>query len=158
MNALTIKVAALSAIVISSFCGSDADAGCFRRYTPTYTKSTTVVVNTIAVKPVVPVVVQPAVIKRISVPSGSTLTLKANFLQDEPGQAVLFIEGLAMQCEIQAWSNTQVTVKMPTVGLAGSHHATLKLFKPDGSVGKSYNMLVNQPSDVIVHEEVITIN
>lgn len=140
--------------VVAALCGSnDSQAGCHRtyHYTPSYTRvQTAVVVNT--------AVVQKVTIHRTTVPSGSTLTVKAAFLQAEPGRAVLFIDELALPCKVQAWSDTQVTLDLPAISVGHTRSATLKLFRPDGTVGKTYNLNLSQPSDVVVHEDVVTIH
>lgn len=152
MTTSNITKVCLFAAVIGLFSVSHVQAGCHRysQYRPSYTRvQTAVVVNT--------AVVQKVTIQRTTVPSGSTLTVKAAFLQSTQGRAMLFVNELALPCKIQAWSDTQVTLELPAIGVNHAQPATLKLVKPDGTIGKTYNLSLTRPSDVVVHEEVVTV-
>jgi hypothetical protein len=71
------------------------------------------------------------------IPVGATLTLQSADLGTERGRLLLLVDKLALDATIQAWSPTQTTATLPSLGIAEPLRALLVLVRADGRPASS---------------------
>ena len=86
-----------------------------------------------------------------SAPSGSTITLPANFLGDHPGSVFMVFNNIKLPIEIVKWCNTGVTIKLPPMAQRHSLRVRLDVVLPHGKLGLQQRLLITPPADVILH-------
>ncbi len=92
-------------------------------------------------------------VARPEIPSGSRLTLFANFLGQKPGLVLLCLGGTSAQCEVIEWKEQSVTMELPRLGLSGPKNANVRVILPDGRVAKNFPVLFVAQPDILVHCE-----
>jgi len=92
-------------------------------------------------------------VARPEVPSGSRLTLFANFLGQKPGLVLLCLGGTSAQCDVIEWKERSVTIELPCLGLSGPKNADVRIILPDGRVAKNFPVLFVAQPDILVHGE-----
>jgi hypothetical protein len=94
-------------------------------------------------------------LRRAEVPSGSRITLFANFLGKEAGCVMLQLAGTSTPCNVVQWKSESVTVELPKVSLAEPKNVEVVVILPTGRIAKTFHLLlVNQP-DVMVHQDTV---
>ena len=146
------KLVVFGVLVVASAMAVESQAGnCYRRPTYYYTKP--------VAKPAAPVVqaevttkvtVTTTVPKLVSVPQGSSLRVKVNFLGTEPGFVFLTAGELVLKCEIEEWTATHVVFRLPELGILAPKAVRLDIARPDGRVARSANVLLVPTNDIEV--------
>jgi hypothetical protein len=94
-------------------------------------------------------------VSRPELPSGSRVTLFANFLGNQTGYVMFNLNGTSTQCEVVEWKDNSVTAVLPKLGLIGPKNAQIQLVKPDGRIVKTFRILFVPQPDVLVHSDTV---
>jgi hypothetical protein len=94
-------------------------------------------------------------LRRPEVPSGSRITLFANFLGQQPGTVLLNLAGVSKECEVVQWKPESVTTELPRLGLAEPKNIEIMIILPDGRIAKKFRLLLVPQPDVVVHGETV---
>lgn len=159
---MTIRLFCLAAIAITSLATltSDATAGCSSRVRHHYPRHHHTYVRHVrpvtVVRPTVQVV-QPAIATPPpeaafpAVPAGSTLTIPANFLGNEPGSVFMVFQDIKLPVQISGWNMTGVTITLPPMAVKDAVLIRLDVVLPDGRLGHSQKLNVTAPAPVVLH-------
>ena len=98
-----------------------------------------------------PVVAPPPEVVLPSVPAGSTLTIPANFLGNEPGSVFMVFQDIKLPVQITAWNMTGVTITLPPMAIKEVVRIRLDVVLPDGRLGHSQKLNVTAPAPVVLH-------
>ena len=152
---------AVVALLVVSTIAQSANAGCGTRsygyrsiiHHPVRVVHSQVVVH----RPVV--VTRPQIIHKPilaaacpQVPTGSKLTLPANFLGPHPGHVFLSVQGTKLLANIIAWSNSSVTFQLPPMAVVAPLHASLDIILPHGRLAKRTRILLVAPPQLLIHD------
>ncbi|HAY83186.1 MAG TPA: hypothetical protein DCY79_25550 [Planctomycetaceae bacterium] len=146
---------AIATLLTVSTIAQSASAGCGTRR---YSYPVRVVHNRVVVhRPVVvtnpPIIRQPLLAPTCpQVPTGSRLTLPANFLGPHAGHVFLSVQGTKLPANILAWSNTSVTIQLPPMAVAAPLPASLDILLPHGQLAKRTRILLVAPPQLLIHE------
>jgi hypothetical protein len=94
-------------------------------------------------------------VRRPEVPSGTRITLFANFLRKEQGVVMLNLNGTSTECHIADWKPESVTVELPRLGLARPKLAEIVVILPDGRIAKTFRILLVAQPDIMVHQDTV---
>jgi hypothetical protein len=85
------------------------------------------------------------------VPSGSSLTLPANFLGDIPGDVFMVFNDIKLPVQVHNWTSTGVTITLPPMAIKESVLIRLDIVLPDGRLGHKQMLRVTKPAEVVLH-------
>ena len=157
MTRRIITLSIVSAVVFTCLI-TDAFAGCGGGscYRPTYRRAyhhtyVRPVVNLVHQAP--PVIVAPPQRRPNfpTVPSGSTITIPANFLGAQPGSVFMVFNNIKLPVQINNWTQTGVTVTLPPMAIKEAVLIRLDIILPHGQLGNTQKILVTAPAPVILH-------
>ncbi len=86
-----------------------------------------------------------------SVPAGSSLTLPANFLGNQPGSVFLVFGNIKLPVQVMNWCNESVTIKLPPMSVRNPIQVRLDVVLPHGQIGLQRRFRLTRPADVILH-------
>jgi hypothetical protein len=86
-----------------------------------------------------------------TVPSGSTLTIPANFLGNQPGSVFMVFNNIKLPVQINNWTMTGVTVTLPPMAIKDSVVIRLDVILPHGKLGHTQKIRVTAPAPVVLH-------
>jgi hypothetical protein len=92
-------------------------------------------------------------LRRAEAPSGSRLTLFANFLGQQPGVVLFELNGTSTPCKVIDWKPQSVTIELPRLGLNEPKNAAIVVVLPDGRIAKTFRILFVAQPEVVVHQE-----
>lgn len=155
-----ITLSAVFALTLAAFV-ADATAGCGggRRVYHHYARPVAVV------RPIVhhhhiarpQVAIAPAIVAPRPepqfpvVPSGSTITIPANFLGNQPGSVLMVFNNIKLPVQINNWNMTGVTVTLPPMAIKESVVIRLDVLLPHGKLGHTQKLRVTAPAPVVLH-------
>ena len=157
------KIITLSAVFTLTLIAfvADASAGCgggrrtYHRHT--YVRPVTVVrpiVHHHVARPQVAIAAPPIVAPEPQhpvVPSGSTITIPANFLGNQPGSVLMVFNNIKLPVQINNWTMTGVTVTLPPMAIKDTVVIRLDLLLPHGQLGHTQKLCVTAPAPVVLH-------
>ncbi len=154
------RIIALAAVFTLTFAAlsTDAMAGCGRRAYHHHHHRT--YVRPVYVQPVVrpvvhhapPIAVAPAPVPQYpTVPSGSTMTIPANFLGNQAGSVFMVFNNIKLPVQINSWNMTGVTVTLPPMAIKHSVVIRLDVILPHGKLGHTQKIRVTAPAPVVLH-------
>ena len=73
--------------------------------------------------------------------AGSTYSLSATDLGNEPGHVVIQVNELYLDTTVDKWSNEKATVTLPLVGMAKPQRAALLMLDAEGQVVESIDVM-----------------
>ncbi|MCP4189184.1 MAG: hypothetical protein GY768_01005 [Planctomycetaceae bacterium] len=85
------------------------------------------------------------------VPSGSTITIPANFLGNQPGSVLMVFNNIKLPVRIDSWTMTGVTVTLPPMAIKESVVIRLDVLLPQGQLGRTQQIRVTAPAPVVLH-------
>ena len=157
MTRLNLKKSVLALAVVTgslvSGQSNEASAGCHRQYRSRviYTQPIQPVTTVITKATVVTKVVTAKPVRQLlSVPQGSSMRIKVNFLGSEPGLVFMTSGTLTMECPIQEWSPTFVVFQLPEIGVIKASEVRLDVAKADGKVARTVDVRLTPTPDVEV--------
>lgn len=103
------------------------------------------------VAPKVVVAPRPARPQLPTVPSGSTMTLPANFLGSQPGDVFMVFNKIKLPIKVQQWSPTGVTVTLPPMAIKSAVEIRVDIVLPNGNLAVSRQVRVTKPASVVLH-------
>ncbi len=86
-----------------------------------------------------------------TVPTGSQLTLPANFLGQQPGSVFMVFNNIKLPVQIDRWQNTGVTVTLPPMAIKDAVDIRVDIVLPTGKLGHTQKIRVTAPAPVVVH-------
>ncbi|MFC1758679.1 hypothetical protein ACFL2H_07915 [Planctomycetota bacterium] len=86
-----------------------------------------------------------------SVPAGSSMTLPANFLGDQPGSVFLVFGNIKLPVQVMKWCNESVTIKLPPMSVRNPLQVRIDVVLPHGQIGLQRRFMLTRPADVILH-------
>lgn len=169
MTRRTLATIAMLAVTLAAV-SSDAFAGChsrgyggfggYSRHVHRVVRPVTHVVRPVhVVNPIVhqvapQVAVAPPIVKEPNapvVPSGSTLTLPANFLGNVPGDVFMVFNDIKLPVQVHKWESTGVTITLPPMAIKESVLIRVDIVLPDGRLGHKQMLRVTKPAEVVLH-------
>jgi len=78
--------------------------------------------------------------------AGSLINIAGEGLGPEPGQVVVFLKDLELQCEIHGWYDLGVRVKLPNLPLAAETEAEIVVVRGDGAVSNALSITLTPPA------------
>jgi hypothetical protein len=156
-----ITLSTVFALTLVAFA-ADASAGCgggrrSHHYHHNYVRPVTVVrpiVHHHVVRPQVAIAAPPIVAPEPQypvVPSGSTLTIPANFLGNQPGSVLMVFDNIKLPVQVNNWTMTGVTVTLPPMAIKDSVLIRLDVLLPHGKLGLTQKIRVTAPAPVVLH-------
>ncbi|MDG2380462.1 MAG: hypothetical protein P8N76_02205 [Pirellulaceae bacterium] len=85
------------------------------------------------------------------VPSGSTITIPANFLGNQPGSVLMVFNNIKLPVRINNWTMTGVTVTLPPMAIKEAVLIRLDVLLPQGQLGRTQKIRVTAPAPVVLH-------
>ena len=158
--------AAMTAVSIMGIGSQEAQAGygcrtyvSYYRYSVPYVYPVvrqTTVIYTYPVAPLIiaapaptaPTIVLPS--KKLKVPQGGTVRLKANFLGNEEGHVFLAVGSVTLECPIQQWNPQFVVLQLPKAGIISDTSAELVIATKTGDVKRRVEVILSPTADVQV--------
>ena len=154
-----VTLSAVFSLTLAAFV-ADASAGCgggrrvYHRYSCPVTAVRPVVHHHHLARPQVaiapPVLAAPEP-QFPAVPSGSTITIPANFLGGQPGSVLMVFNNIKLPVQINNWSMTGVTVTLPPMAIKESVLIRLDILLPHGKLGHTQRLRVTAPAPVVLH-------
>lgn len=144
------KAVLLSTAVLTATMSQQAQAGCHSHSAPRVTNTRVVTYVSQHVTKVNHVKVS-----RTELPSGSTITMFANFLGNAPGFVLVKIDEVSLSCKVMEWKPNRVTLELPQLGLKDPQAATLSIVLPDGRVVQQFSVDLVPPQRIVVHQKTI---
>jgi hypothetical protein len=145
------KWLALGMVVVSLAMATESQAGNCRKTTYCYSKPVAkAAVPVVAAEVTTRVTVTTAVPQFVSVPQGSSLRVKVNFLGNDPGFVFLTAGELVLKCEILEWDPSYVVFRLPELGILSPKAVRLDITRPDGRVARSTDVLLVPTNDIEV--------
>ncbi|MCA9214256.1 MAG: hypothetical protein KDB27_14390 [Planctomycetales bacterium] len=86
-----------------------------------------------------------------TVPAGSTLTLPANFLGQQPGDVFMVFNKIKLPVKVLRWQPTGVTIVLPPMAIKTAVEIRLDIVLANGNLAASRQVRVAKPASVVLH-------